>query len=275
MSFFFYILEIKYILMNEIKSLLKGESQINYGVIHGGNKIFIMLPGISLCSILKNINAIEFAYQEILKEYTIYVFDHEMPSQDITFDDIADDIIYALDSLKINKAVIYGVSIGALITLKMSIVRPDLIDKMIIVAGTLKVDEKQLVVLRRWEAMSNEYKIEEMNKDFFTTMFTDDYVNRNLNSLDFFIHNGNKHECDCFSRVIRAMYDFDIVDELRNVNVKAFVIGSDLDPIFGEQASRKIAEVLNADLYIYKNYSHAFYDEAPDFKHRLMQWLEN
>ena len=260
--------------MNELKNIKVNNKEINYGIIHGGDKAFVMLPGISLCSILANINAIEMAYEEILKEYTIYVFDHATPDNDnYTMDEMVNDIIFTIDQIGLKKNVIYGVSIGGLISLKMSIIRPDLFEKMIVVASTLKVDKKQLKVLRRWEAMSNNYEIENMNRDFFTTMFTSDYVNNNLKNLDLFIHNGNKHDCECFSRVIRTMYDFDIEEKIKNVKIETFVLGGDLDSIFGEAASRQISEALKADLYIYKNYSHAFYDEALDFKHRLITWL--
>ena len=71
------------------------------------------------------------------------------------------------------------------------------------------------------------------------------------------------------------MYDFDITNEIEEIKIPTFVFASDLDPIFGLEASMETVNLLKCDYYIYKGYSHAFYDEAPDFKHRLMQWLEN
>ena len=260
--------------MYEIESIFKENIEIKYGIIYGGDKVFVMLPGISLSSILTNIKGIEGAYQEILKDYTIYVFDHAEPeNDDYTMDEMVSNIIYAIDKIGINNATIYGVSIGALIALKMALIRKDLISKLVLVAGAARVDEQRLKVLKHWEEMSNNYEIEGLNKDFFVTMFTSDYVSKNLGALDTFIHNGTRHECECFSRVIRTMYDFDISNEIENINIPSFVIGSDLDPIFGEAASREIAEKMNGCLFIYKGYSHAFYDEAPDFKHLVMSWL--
>lgn len=262
--------------MYETKSIYKDGNRIAYGIIHGGNKPFIMLPGISLSSILNNIAAIEVAYKEVLEKYTIYVFDHAMPTSDnYTMDDAVTNIVYVLDEIGITNAVVYGVSIGALIALKMPLIRSDLIEKMIIVAGTAKTDDKQLETLRHWEKMSNNFEIENLNKDFFIVMFTSDYVNKNLDALDSFVHNGTKEDCIYFSRTIRTMYDFDILDDIKNIKIPTMVFGSKLDPIFGVNASKKIAEALNCEIYIYDNYSHAFYDEAPDFKHRFMCWLKS
>ena len=262
--------------MNEIKTIKKGDANIDYGIIHGGEKAFIMLPGISLTSILNNIDAIEVAYQEILKEYTIYVFDHAMPeNDDFSFDERIDYLIYAIEEIGIKKACIYGVSIGGMISLILSYKKPELIEKMVIVASAAKTNVERLKVLKQWEETSNNYDIEVLNRDFFTTMFTSDYVSKNKQSLDMFIHNGSKHECECFSRVIRTMYNFNILDNIKNVNIPTFVIGSELDPIFGRKASEEIAEALGCDLFIYKGYSHAFYDEAPDFKHKILKWLNN
>ena len=261
--------------MYEIKSILNDDNRIDYGIIHGGDKAFVMLPGISLASILKSIEAIESAYKLILEEYTIYVFDHAMPTSDAyTMDDAVANIIYALDNIGLTSSVIYGVSVGGLIALKMVTLRPDLISKMIVVAATARVDESELAVLKIWEKMSNNFEIENMNKDFFTRMFTKEYVDRNLSALDSFIHNGSKQECIYFSRTIRAMYDFDILDDIKSIKIPTIVFGSGLDPIFGKNASIQIAKALHSDLYIYENYSHAFYDEAPDFKNRISDWLK-
>ena len=260
--------------MYEIKNIVRGNTLIKYGVIHGGNKPFIMLPGISLSCILANIEAIESAYSEILKEYTIYVFEHAEPqNDDYTMDEMVDNIIYAIDQIGLSKSVVYGVSIGGMIALKIALKRRDLIENMVIVASSARPNDNQLKVLRHWEKMSNNYEIENLNRDFFETMFTSKYVSNNLSALDSFIHNGTIEECRCFSRVIRTMYDFDILEDIRKIDIKTFVIGSELDPIFGESASREIANAIGGDLYIYEGYSHAFYDEAPDFKHRVMNWL--
>ena len=261
--------------MNEIKTIYKDNIKIKYGIIHGGKKPFVMLPGVSLGSILVNINTIESAYEEILKDYTIYVFEHALPDDDdFSICDEADDAIYVLERLGLNNICLYGVSNGGMIALSIALKKPEIIDKMIIVSSTAKTSEKRISRLKHWEKLASEYKIEELNWSFFNSMFTSDYIKKNKDILEKLSHNGTKQECDCFSRVLRTMYNFDILDKIKQIKIPTFVLGSRLDPVFGEEASVEIAQIINCDCYIYENYSHAFYDEAPDFKHRIKEWLD-
>ena len=57
------------------------------------------------------------------------------------------------------------------------------------------------------------------------------------------------------------------------------ILGAELDQVLGVIASREIAEVLKqngvpVELYIYEKYGHAAYDEAPDFRSRILEFLK-
>ena len=48
------------------------------------------------------------------------------------------------------------------------------------------------------------------------------------------------------------------------------------DEALGADASREIAaQIPSADLYMYPNYGHGLYDEAKDFKERILRFLES
>lgn len=262
--------------MNIISNIKTDKYELKYGVIKGGSKTFVMLPGVSLVSVLNNIDGIEDAYNTLLDDYTIYVFDHATPTDcDFNMDDLVNSILFAIDKLNLKDIYLYGVSLGGLIASKITIKRPELIKKMILVASCIKTNDKRLLKIKQWEKMSNKYMVQELNKDFFTTMFTKEFVEKNKNGLESFINNGSKQDCDSFSIVLRTMYDFDITKEIKEIKIPTYVFASDLDPIFGLEASMETVNLLNCDYYIYKGYSHAFYDEAPDFKQRIKDWFNN
>ena len=66
---------------------------------------------------------------------------------------------------------------------------------------------------------------------------------------------------------------------LANLKCPTLVLGAELDRTLGVIASREIAEALErngvpVELYVYENYGHAAYDEAPDFRSRILEFLK-
>jgi pimeloyl-ACP methyl ester carboxylesterase len=69
------------------------------------------------------------------------------------------------------------------------------------------------------------------------------------------------------------MINFNIDDKLDNIKCKTFVIGSNNDEIFWSGPSNNIAKKLNCKLYLYDDYGHWVYDEAPDYRKRILEFL--
>ena len=75
-------------------------------------------------------------------------------------------------------------------------------------------------------------------------------------------------------------YGYDVREELHNIKCPTFVVGCEGDRVFGPEASRQIYEGVSmgndkCELYIYDDsYGHAVYDEAPDFKERLYNFMK-
>lgn len=84
----------------------------------------------------------------------------------------------------------------------------------------------------------------------------------------------NKEEIDKFIKLVTSMIDFNIEDELNNIKCKTFVIGSHNDLIFWSEPSKDIAEKLKCKLYLYDNYGHWVYDEAPDYREKILEFLK-
>ena len=64
-----------------------------------------------------------------------------------------------------------------------------------------------------------------------------------------------------------------ICDNLKKIKCPAAVVGAAGDKVFSIDDFRLIAEAIGCEMYIYENYSHAVYDEAPDFKERIASFF--
>ena len=47
------------------------------------------------------------------------------------------------------------------------------------------------------------------------------------------------------------------------------------DKIFGGETTKNLAKKINCEYYLYNEYGHAVYDEAPDFRGRMLKFLQN
>ena len=81
-------------------------------------------------------------------------------------------------------------------------------------------------------------------------------------------------ELDRFAVMARSCDKFDVYDELTKIKCPVFVIGARNDRVLNVVGSLEIAEKLNCELYIYENHGHGVFDEAPDIKQRMYDFLK-
>ena len=78
-----------------------------------------------------------------------------------------------------------------------------------------------------------------------------------------------------FYHLIKVTVDFDVYDRLPEIKCPCFVSGSFKDMVLSGQGSVEIAEKLGCPMYMYDEYSHAVYDEAPDYRGRMLDWFRS
>lgn len=68
---------------------------------------------------------------------------------------------------------------------------------------------------------------------------------------------------------------FDVYDELDQITCPVLVIGVEGDRVIPSACSVKMAEKLGCELYLYSSeYGHCVFDEAPDYKERLLTFFQ-
>ena len=79
-----------------------------------------------------------------------------------------------------------------------------------------------------------------------------------------------------FATLARALLGFDASDILPKIKCPILAVGAGLDKIFGADAAPQIARLAgtSARSYVYQNYGHAVYDEAPDYVDRIYEFFE-
>ena len=116
-----------------------------------GDKTLVILPGLSVQSVMGAADAIAAAYQPIEENYTIYVFDRraELPER-YTIRDMARDTAAAFAALGLRKVCLFGASQGGMIALVLAIEYPELVGKMVLGSSSAHVQDAQYRVVESW-----------------------------------------------------------------------------------------------------------------------------
>ena len=267
------------------KAMLEGETAkgvfANKGVmeyIHFGDpdkETLVILPGMSLRSVMLYADAIIPAYETLAEEYDIYLFNNirVLPDNYSIFD-MCEDTVSALQHLGVDHMSIMGVSLGGMTGMQIAVNHPDMVDALVLCSSASRLDEDSLSLMHTWRELAHLKDNVNLMKSFGEHVYTAGYYENNREALLAYGELATDLDYQNFVISADAICAFDIYDELDEIQCPVFVVASKMDSVLGVQASYDIVEKLNCDSYIYEGYSHAVYDEAPDYQTRVKEFLE-
>ena len=118
--------------MSEIvKTITTNEFTMDYVSFGKGERALIIIPGLSVQSVMGSADAIAQAYDLLTEDFTLYVFDRrkDLPSS-YSVQDMARDTAAAIKELGLNEVSIFGASQGGMIAMLIAIDNPGLVSKL-------------------------------------------------------------------------------------------------------------------------------------------------
>lgn len=239
-----------------------------------GNKNLIIIQGLNVRDIKGSGMTIALMYKMFAKDYRVYLFDRRpVIDSAITIWDIAEDIHKAMKELKIEKADLFGVSQGGMISMAMAILYPECINKMVLGVTASRPNETMKRVVGAWVECAKNKDYVTINRDTFTYMYTDKYLKKYKMLLPIVVKMVKLKDFKRFEMLASAILNFDSYDRLNEIKCPVLVLGGALDKITTGEASTEIADKLGCEVFIYDEYGHAAYEEAKDFTKRVYDFL--
>ncbi len=256
----------------------KNGIEMEYCKFGRGDKVFVILPGLSIKSVIGSKDIIEKNYSIMNDYFTTYVFDRRKNITDeYSITDMADDTVTVMKELGLNSIYLFGASQGGMIAMSIAIKYPELVNKVILGSSSAHVKPGQRKVVERWihlaelkdrDGLCQEYgkeiyppAIYEQGKKFFSDMAKD----------------LSDEELERFVIFAKSMRGFDVTDELNKIKCPVLALGVFEDPVLDSDATMEIAENLDFrddfELFMYIGYGHAAFDTAPDYKKRMLDFL--
>lgn len=259
----------------EINTLITDNIKMDYIKIPGGSRVLVILPGIGLQSINRSAGAISSAYRCFRDEYTLYVLDRKSNLHaDCSIEEFADDTDEAMEALGIESADVFGASMGGMIAQELALRHPGRVRSLILGSTVSRPNPTANGVLGEWVQSAEEGNVRALCESFLNKLYSPALAAQLAQISEMIFGEITAEDLRRFVIQARSIIGFDCYDRLDKIKCPVFVIGVENDGVVTAEASREIAERLGCELYIYgSEYGHCVFDEAPDYKERMMHWL--
>ena len=242
-----------------------------------GGKTLIMIPGLGEGLHTVKGTAVPFAllYRKLAKEFRVYVFSRrvKMP-EGFTTRDMAEDIYRAMEYLHIPSANVIGVSLGGMIVQHLAIDHPEAVEKLILCVTLPYQNDVLVSCLTSWTEMARRGDIGGVMAD---TLRKSNVKSSDTLAKAYKLFGGllPKKHIDRFCVMAKAGIDHDAGDGLHRISCPTLILGGRLDQIVTGEASERLHELIpNSTLYMYEDYGHGLYEEAPDFLQRVAAFFK-
>ena len=227
-----------------------------------------------------------------------------------TVHDMARDTAEAMQELGLINADIFGASQGGMMGMVIAIEYPHLVHKLVLGSTSAQAGALAEKVGTEWGNLALAGDAVGLFMAFGEKLFPPETFELLENVLRETAETVSEEDLQRFIIQLEGTRGFDILDRLPEIRCPVLVLGDETDAVLGVQATRDIIECLHAqpmkgivqdineclqaqategtvrvtddatdvshvknEYYIYKNYGHAAYDTAPDYKDRILQFL--
>lgn len=261
---------------SEAVHLVKTENfEMEYIAFGQGARPLVIIPGISLKSVIPSAEAIIQGFTMFTQGWTVYVFDRKKNIQPgYSVAEMAEDTAAAMAQIGIAGADIFGASQGGMIAQCIALEHPELVHALYLGSTMSRNTPESTQLLLQWKALALGDDVAAMNRAFFEKVYSPAFYRQYREVFAAMEPDGAKEELARLAVLIDACLRFDVYDRLPEIQCPVFVVGSWQDSVLTGEASVELSRKLNCPLYLYTGYGHAVYDEAPDYRHRMLAALQ-
>lgn len=265
-------------LYNAKNGMLKiGDTTMDYIRFGTGERILVMLPGLGdgLRSMKGTALPMAFLYRELAENFTVYAFSRKsVLPEGYTTRDMARDQAEAMERLGIQKADIFGVSMGGMIAQHLAIEFPDKVGKLILTVTSAKPNPILTESIEEWVSCAKRGDHTALMDSNVRRIYSEGYYRKNKWLVPITGKLTKPKSYDRFFVQAGACLNHNAYESLRQIKVPTLVIGGEKDISLGGDASREIAAMIpGAELRMYEEWGHGLYEEAKDFNQVVMDFL--
>jgi pimeloyl-ACP methyl ester carboxylesterase len=182
---------------------------------------------------------------------------------------MASDAISLLDGLAIDRAHVFGVSMGGMIAQEIALTTPERVRTLVLgcthFGGTKQINASPEVYQRAFVLAGK--GPEQAMRDILSVNLTAEFMQAHPNVVEHLVEYGleNRMTRDAFAAQMGAVADHDTAERLSAVRAPTLVIAGDKDELIPPENSVEIAGLIpQAQITLLPGIGHMFWVEAPD-----------
>ena len=241
-----------------------------------GERNMVILPGVSIKSVMGFADAVAKQYEIFAKDFTVYVFDRRREFPEVyPVKEMAEDTVTAMHILGLTDIYLFGASQGGMMAMEIAIHHPSLVKKMIL--GSTAAHSEENEAFANWLLPAREKDGVGLYLAFGKALYPEEVFESYKEIL---IETGKgvtEKEMERFLIMTDAAEGFDVREDLTKISCPTMVLYSKDDEVLGEGSSKELIEALQDkdgfEYYAYEGYGHAVYDLAPDYQRRMYDFF--
>ena len=253
-----------------LRSAVSARGVTEYAVFGSGRQSLLILPGVSLRSVLLSAAAVADAYRSFADDFTVYLFDRNRDlTPGHTVADMAEDAAAAMEVLGIGSACVFGASQGGMIAQVLAARHPALVSRLVLGSSLCTQNGISRAAFLEWIALADRGDVRALNPRVNELVYSPAYYGTYREIFRALEEEGTIDEVHRFGILVRACLGFEFREEIARISCPVLALGALEDRVTGAEGPREIAARLGCETYLYEGYGHAVYDEAPDYRERL------
>ncbi len=264
--------------MVKIETVKTDDFSMDYFKFGKGNRIWGILPGISIQSVMGAADSVAEAFSFAQDDFTFYVFDRrkELPSEYSIYD-MARDTAKAMKALGLTDIYLFGASQGGMIAMTIAIEYPELVKKLALGSTSSRITDEQYKAINTWVELAKSGDKTGLYLKFGELVYPPSVFEQYRDYFTEVSKTVTDEELQRFVTIASGTRDFNVTNRLKEIQCPVLTTGTFEDEVLDSDATMEIAENLDYRkdfrLYLYTGFGHASFDTAPDYKKRVYDFF--
>ena len=258
-----------------IKTVKINDMEMDYAVFGNGAQPFVIIPGLSLHSVMLSADMVEARYATGGKSHTTYLIDRRKNAPlGYSIEEMAEDTAALMKSTGISHAHIFAASQGGMIAQCIASAHPELVSRLVLGSTLARTNPTSQAVIGHWVSLAQSKSRVELVTDILNKIYSENTLKKYRDILIESFGDISDDELQQFAVMAKAAAGFSAIDKIPEIKCPALVLGSRGDKVTTAEGSMELAKALGCDIYLYGDaYGHGVYDEAEDYPARIFDFF--
>ena len=262
--------------VNHNKMVYIDDDIFHYVQFGKGLTPLVIIPGLSLQTLEGKGNMLSFLHRVYSDKYTVYIMDkRDEVAEDVTLEDLAEDIAAVMDCIGVARANVIGISMGGMIAQYLAVNHPDKVGKLVLGVTSYQLNDSIREYVNHNILMAKKGELGKLQEENFRKIHTRQYYSKHKKWVSLFSKIGIPKSNTRFIRLSQSILTLDMEERIHDIISPVLVLGAGEDKIVGKTAADDLVRELKCERYVYRKLGHGVYgEESKDFHERILRFME-